>query len=94
MRIGVMPDATRLDNRLDDLDRTTGRQFKLGMGCGLHCEHTPLGVDDRTLFGHVLGRLESSPDQARREARRAPWGSCSHPPPRRGCPPPLVLRSG
>ena len=34
----------------DGLDRMTGRQFKLGMGYGLHSPHTPLGVNDRTLW--------------------------------------------
>jgi CubicO group peptidase (beta-lactamase class C family) len=34
----------------DGVDRMTGRHFKLGMGYGLHCEHTPLGVNDRTLW--------------------------------------------
>jgi CubicO group peptidase (beta-lactamase class C family) len=34
----------------DGVDRMTGRHFKLGMGYGLNCEHTPLGVNDRTLW--------------------------------------------
>lgn len=34
----------------DGVDRMTGRHFKLGMGYGLHGEHTPLGVNDRTLW--------------------------------------------
>jgi CubicO group peptidase (beta-lactamase class C family) len=34
----------------DGIDRVTGRHFKLGMGFGLHGEHTPLGVNDRTLW--------------------------------------------
>jgi CubicO group peptidase (beta-lactamase class C family) len=34
----------------DGLDRMTGYHFKLGMGYGLNCEHTPLGVNDRTLW--------------------------------------------
>ena len=34
----------------DGMDRMTGRQFKLGIGYGLHCPTTPLGVNDRTLW--------------------------------------------
>jgi CubicO group peptidase (beta-lactamase class C family) len=34
----------------DGVDRMTGYHFKLGMGYGLHSEHTPLGVNDRTLW--------------------------------------------
>lgn len=34
----------------DGVDRVTGRPFKLGIGYGLHCEGTPLGVNDRTLW--------------------------------------------
>jgi CubicO group peptidase (beta-lactamase class C family) len=34
----------------DGVDRMTGRHFKLGMGYGLNSEHTPLGVNDRTLW--------------------------------------------
>ena len=34
----------------DGLDRITGRHFKLGMGFGLHCDQTPLGTHDRTLW--------------------------------------------
>jgi CubicO group peptidase (beta-lactamase class C family) len=34
----------------DGIDRMTGRHFKLGIGYGLHCEQTPLGVNDRTLW--------------------------------------------
>jgi CubicO group peptidase (beta-lactamase class C family) len=34
----------------DGIDRMTGRHFKLGMGYGLQCRHTPLGVNDRTLW--------------------------------------------
>lgn len=34
----------------DGIDRMTGRHFKLGMGFGLNSPHTPLGVNDRTLW--------------------------------------------
>jgi CubicO group peptidase (beta-lactamase class C family) len=34
----------------DGIDRMTGRHFKLGIGYGLHCAQTPLGVNDRTLW--------------------------------------------
>jgi CubicO group peptidase (beta-lactamase class C family) len=34
----------------DGVDRITGRHFKLGLGYGLHCAQTPLGVNDRTLW--------------------------------------------
>jgi len=34
----------------EGIDRVTGRHFKLGMGYGLQCRHTPLGVNDRTLW--------------------------------------------
>jgi CubicO group peptidase (beta-lactamase class C family) len=34
----------------DGVDRMTGRPFKLGIGFGLHCEGTPLGANDRTLW--------------------------------------------
>ena len=34
----------------EGVDRMTGRRFKLGMGYGLHCQGTPLGVNDRTLW--------------------------------------------
>jgi CubicO group peptidase (beta-lactamase class C family) len=34
----------------DGIDRITGRHFKLGIGFGLHCEHTPLGANERTLW--------------------------------------------
>lgn len=34
----------------EGVDRMTGHHFKLGMGYGLHCRHTPLGVNDRTLW--------------------------------------------
>ena len=34
----------------DGVDRMMGRRFKLGMGYGLNSEHTPLGVNDRTLW--------------------------------------------
>ena len=34
----------------DGVDRMTGRHFKLGIGYGLNGEHTPLGVNDRTLW--------------------------------------------
>jgi len=34
----------------DGIDRLIGRHFKLGIGYGLNCEHTPVGVNDRTLW--------------------------------------------
>jgi CubicO group peptidase (beta-lactamase class C family) len=34
----------------DGVDRMTGHHFKLGIGYGLNSEHTPLGVNDRTLW--------------------------------------------
>jgi len=34
----------------DGVDRMTGRHFKLGIGYGLHCQTTPLGANDRTLW--------------------------------------------
>ncbi len=34
----------------DGIDRITGRHFRLGIGYGLHGPHTPLGVNDRTLW--------------------------------------------
>jgi len=34
----------------EGVDRMSGRRFKLGIGYGLHCKHTPLGVNDRTLW--------------------------------------------
>ncbi|MEE8165632.1 MAG: serine hydrolase domain-containing protein [Myxococcota bacterium] len=34
----------------EGVDRMTGRHFKLGIGYGLNSEHTPLGVNDRSLF--------------------------------------------
>jgi CubicO group peptidase (beta-lactamase class C family) len=34
----------------DGVDRVVGRHFKLGIGYGLNCEYTPLGVNDRTLW--------------------------------------------
>jgi len=34
----------------DGVDRVIGRRLKLGIGFGLHCESTPVGVNDRTLW--------------------------------------------
>ncbi len=34
----------------DGIDRVTGHSFRLGVGYGLHGPHTPLGVNDRTLW--------------------------------------------
>ena len=34
----------------DGVDRMTGIHFKLGLGYGLHCRHTPVGINDRTLW--------------------------------------------
>ena len=34
----------------DGVDRMTGYHFRLGIGYGLNCEQTPLGVNDRTLW--------------------------------------------
>ncbi len=34
----------------DGIDRLTGRHFKLGIGYGLNCDHTPLGHNDRILW--------------------------------------------
>jgi CubicO group peptidase (beta-lactamase class C family) len=34
----------------EGIDRMTGNYFKLGMGFGLNCEKTPLGINDRTLW--------------------------------------------
>ena len=39
-----------LEVQADGIDRITGRHFKLGIGYGLHSEHTPLGINDRTLW--------------------------------------------
>ncbi len=34
----------------DGVDRMTGHHFKLAIGYGLNSEHTPVGVNDRTLW--------------------------------------------
>jgi CubicO group peptidase (beta-lactamase class C family) len=34
----------------EGVDRMTGHHFKLGIGYGLNCQHTPLGKNDRTLW--------------------------------------------
>ena len=69
----------------DGVDRMTGRHFKLGIGYGLNSEHTPLGVNDRTLWWAGWGRdvrdrrrepadrqLRHEPDARRRGSARRP----------------------
>ena len=50
---GLLSPATierAFEVQADGVDCMTGNHFRMGIGYGLNCQQTPLGVNDRTLW--------------------------------------------